>query len=270
MKHNKNIKRYIIYTYLLFWLSISVLAGIYVVSGKNKWVFELGSAICSWTPTIVLIILFKKIFPDIKIKDFYRKLFGNRINISLIITVTLIQAVVLFLSTYLFSLSNRIKYSALWDFSAYTLLTGFLFTLIQGATGEESGWRGYLQNVYEKKHGVIKASLIVGVVWSFWHTPLWFASGMKGADLLIYIITFIIGNISLSVIIGTCYSYCKNLFVPIWIHFIFNFLARPYLGQEVNVRIWLALFYAVTAVGFSLWYIFISKKKSDSAENYFK
>jgi hypothetical protein len=37
----------------------------------------------------------------------------------------------------------------------------------------------------------------------------------------------------------------------------FNFLATPYIGnagEAIEARCWLALFYAITACGFALWY----------------
>jgi len=253
-KEKNYTKRFIFYTYGLFWFMVSILSVIFVLSGQKTWVLEWGSSIPSWTPTIILLLLFKKIFPNNTIKDFYKKVFSQKISIPLILIVTAIQILIITVSAGIVAIHNNVSFTSLWDFSASTLLLGFIFTIIQGATGEESGWRGFLQPAMEKKLGVIKGSLMVGVVWSFWHTPLWFATGLVGTNLLVYIITFIIGNLSISLIIGICYDYCKNLFIPIWIHFLFNFLARPYIGDAIYIRYWLVSFYVITAFGFALWY----------------
>lgn len=57
----------------------------------------------------------------------------------------------------------------------FTALTPLLLTLILGlevfvAFGEEYGWRGYLLPRLLPL-GEIKASIIVGLIWSFWHLP---------------------------------------------------------------------------------------------------
>jgi len=46
-----------------------------------------------------------------------------------------------------------------------------------GALGEELGWRGYALNRLLKHTDPIKASLILGIVWSIWQIPLFFVEG---------------------------------------------------------------------------------------------
>ncbi len=44
-----------------------------------------------------------------------------------------------------------------------------------GPLGEELGWRGYAQPRLLDVGGLLKSSLILGVAWTFWHTPMfWF------------------------------------------------------------------------------------------------
>lgn len=253
-KEKNYTKRFIVYTYVLFWAMVSILAVIYVLFGQKTWIMNWGISICSWTPTIIFLVLFKKIFSNITIKDFYKKAFNQKISIPLILIVTLIQTVIITVSVCIVAMRNNVSFLSLWNLSYSTLLSVFFFSMIQGATGEESGWRGFLQPVMEKKAGVIKGSLMVGLVWSFWHTPIWFATGLVGTNLLVYIVTFIISNLSLALIIGTCYDYCKNLFVPIWIHFWSNLLANLYIGDPIYVRYWYTGFYVIMAFGFALWY----------------
>jgi len=45
----------------------------------------------------------------------------------------------------------------------------FLFDAI--ANGEEIGWRGYVLPRLQGKHNALVSSLIVGVIWGFWHLP---------------------------------------------------------------------------------------------------
>ncbi len=43
-----------------------------------------------------------------------------------------------------------------------------------GPLGEEAGWRGFLLPRMLQRYQPLKASLILGVIWSFWHVPLYF------------------------------------------------------------------------------------------------
>lgn len=45
----------------------------------------------------------------------------------------------------------------------------FLFDAI--ANGEEIGWRGYVLPRLQAKHTALASSLIVGIIWGFWHVP---------------------------------------------------------------------------------------------------
>lgn len=48
---------------------------------------------------------------------------------------------------------------------------------------EEVGWRGYVQDRLQEKWSPLTSSLILGVVWSLWHLPLFFVPGSYQAGL---------------------------------------------------------------------------------------
>ena len=47
--------------------------------------------------------------------------------------------------------------------------------MLAGPLGEEIGWRGYALPRLQELHGPVKASLILGLLWAFWHSPIWFS-----------------------------------------------------------------------------------------------
>ncbi len=257
---------FILCAYGFFWLYLmigisAIMIGILPGDGVPM---KILTTIGSWTPTVALLVLFKRLFPAGSAKSFYRSAFKERINIGLVLLTTVIQILIFLSAAGMISVANNSSFSGLFDLSPRTVGTGVFWTLIQGATGEESGWRGYLQPSVEKRHGVIKASIIVGLIWTFWHIPLWFTAGFAGKDLMLYILAFLITITSLAVLIGICYKCCRNLFIPIWVHFVFNFVLTVFTGDQLILIAWLAVFHAVAALGYGIWYYYKEKSHANS------
>ncbi len=55
------------------------------------------------------------------------------------------------------------------------LLPLLLMNILTGATGEQLGWRGFALPWLQTKMSALLSSLFLGLIWSFWHIPLWFA-----------------------------------------------------------------------------------------------
>jgi membrane protease YdiL (CAAX protease family) len=65
----------------------------------------------------------------------------------------------------------------------------FLLLLIPGLGGawEEPGWRGYALPQLQTEHSALLASLILGVLWAFWHLPLMVVGQINWSDLVLVI-----------------------------------------------------------------------------------
>jgi len=256
MGNRKQNITFVICAYALFWITI-LLIGVVIMTGllpSEGAPMQLMIAVASWTPTIVLLILFKKLFPGSSVKQFYKNAFKERLNCKLVIVVTIVQLLIFFGAVSIIALTKEASFSSLLDLSMQSIIMGVVWTLIQGATGEESGWRGFLQPSLEKTNSVIKSSLIIGIIWGFWHTPLWLMEGYGGIQLLMYIGGFLLAIVSVSIIIAICYSRCRNLFIPIWIHFMFNFALTGFIGNVLDLIIGLSMLYILAAVGYIVWY----------------
>ena len=259
-----SILKYVITTYLVFWGAIILIGIVFMLCGQNENVMNWGTIAASWVPTIVLMVFFDKLLPGEKRVDWIKNAFSPRLKIGMLLAVTvcLFAAV---LGTYIITVqtNSELSFSDLKKITIKSLIPTVFFAVTQGATGEEAGWRGFLQRHFEEKSNgkVIKSALTVGVIWSFWHTPLWLITGLPPVQMLLYIGTFIVGNFCLSVIIAVCYEYCRNLVVPMWIHFLSNVLStiiEPYAGGVESIlmaRCWLAVFYIIIALTFALWYM---------------
>jgi uncharacterized protein len=61
---------------------------------------------------------------------------------------------------------------AIWTFIPYLLIM-----ILLGGGQEEFGWRAYALPILENKFGIWSANIILGIIWAFWHIPLWFIKG---------------------------------------------------------------------------------------------
>ncbi len=81
----------------------------------------------------------------------------------------------------------------------------FLFVaLIGGGLDEEMGWRGYALPRLQGRLGPLTANLVLGVLWAFWHLPLWFVPGSFQADMPFAM--YVVSTTALSFLIGWIYN----------------------------------------------------------------
>jgi uncharacterized protein len=72
------------------------------------------------------------------------------------------------------------------------------------ALGEEIGWRGYALPRLQAGRSALSASLILGVIWAFYHLPLFFTGqAFRSPSILV---PFVISTISLSVLLTWVYN----------------------------------------------------------------
>ena len=247
---SNNILTYVFFTYLLFWFMVLGVCGVaFFVFDAPQSVMKWLIALSSWTPTIILLILFKRLNPNTTIKAFYKDLFKEKINIKMMLYSTLLIVGIFILSASSIALSLGLNISTQLQFVGPALIGNIFFTAIQGASGEESGWRGYLLPKMEEKYGFLKGNIYLGLIWAFWHTPLWFVSvSYSGLSLIIYILAFIIGLVSFSMIMSIFMKKWRHLFLAFWMHFLFNFVLTFFIGQDVYLLLFIAIFYLASAV----------------------
>jgi len=262
MKKLDNMWKYVIYTYLLFWFMVLGIGGlaIFVLDASDasmRWI----TTLCSWSPTVVLLLMLKKLKPGTSLGEFYQKAFQGKLNFRVFAIATLLITGIFLLSAWILAAFENKAISTQLAFVPAALFSNILFTAIQGASGEESGWRAYLMPEMESRYGFVRGNLILGLVWSFWHLPLWFVStNYSGLFLLIYILAFIIGLTSFSMVMGVCMKESNNLLLAFWMHFLFNFTLTFFTGQDVYLLSSLAVLYTLAAVIFVAVYL----KKANS------
>jgi membrane protease YdiL (CAAX protease family) len=72
--------------------------------------------------------------------------------------------------------------------------TFFLLLLVPGIGGawEEPGWRGYALPYLQAGRSALVASLVLGVVWAFWHLPLMVYGTVPWSDIAYVVVQTVV------------------------------------------------------------------------------
>jgi len=243
--------RYVVVTYLLFWLMVLGLGGtasmVFHVSPLTmRWVANL----CAWSPTIALVMMFPTLRPGMRFGTFLRRAFQGRIRVSLLLASAVSVIGATLLSVWIVSLFGERPFSTYFDRGVYSLPLVVVLSLLSGPTGEEAGWRGYLRGELNSRYGFIRGSLVHGAVWAFWHGVLWFIdSDFSGIELIPYIISNVVVMTALVFIMNVVMERSDNLFNAIWIHFWFNIL-YGFLVVDIAFYVVLSVVYAVVGAAY--------------------
>ncbi|MBI9104878.1 MAG: CPBP family intramembrane metalloprotease [Spirochaetales bacterium] len=243
----KNLKKFFIFTYLIFW-SLLGLTG-YLISLDIPLLFQtVIKNICAWTPTFVILIMFKKLYPDMTLKEYLKLHFLKKIKPREFLSSFLLQVTILAAAVLAFFIVTNRPLKTMTFIASSSLLPVLIIDLTSGPLGEELGWRAYALNILQKRYTPLTAGLIVGIIWGLWHLPLMILSGYSGLELLYYIVAFLVAVISFSVIITYFYNRSKNIMIAMWMHFWFNFLLKIVIIDILPLLIYVSAGYLIGAI----------------------
>jgi hypothetical protein len=248
----KPLNIFLLLTFVLFIVGFGI-AGILISTDSPNYLVVLAQIVMAWTPTVAFAIIHRKVDPGRAIWRYIADRFATPIRLLLLLASVLIPVVATIIVWVGYSMvSGKALFDLIAKLSVGSILLMFLDGLIRGPLGEELGWRGYLQIELNKRFSLIGSSLIVGAIWGVWHLPLWFVSGFQGVNLLLYIVFFVIGLVSFSVIIGYIYGRGGNMLYAILLHQMLNFSGRLLEVDELAVLGGSSAVYVVIALVISL------------------
>lgn len=136
-----------------------------------------------------------------------------------------------------------------FDISKFSLRTYQLMpqivVIVLIALGEEYGWRGFLLPRLLNKFSLLYSSIILGLIWGFWHFPAYLIG--TGVPLQMHFMAFLIWVILGTLFINWIYYYTKSVLTSILAHIsanvTFNYLLiLPEFTGSMNT-FWLFILY---------------------------
>ncbi|MGZ7068547.1 MAG: CPBP family glutamic-type intramembrane protease [Methanobacterium sp.] len=138
------------------------------------------------------------------IKELLSKIYIWKVGLKWYIFILIILPLIFVLPKILLNIANGFPNELQFSGVGFILFFGFVF-LFGGPLNEEPGWRGFalprLQNFYSP----LTASIILALIWAFWHFPLHLLGFYSGGYIEPFILR-IITTIPLTIIITWIYN----------------------------------------------------------------
>ncbi len=122
-----------------------------------------------------------------------------------------------------------------------------LALFLGGALFEEPGWRGFALPRLQQRFGPLWGTLVLGVLWGFWHLPLYFVPGFNGAGtdfvgIIIPFGEFIISALAMSVLFTWVFNNTRgSLLLAILLHASIDTAAPTFASPLVFLMVYASI-----------------------------
>ncbi|MES1045972.1 CPBP family intramembrane metalloprotease [Bacillus sp. Gen3] len=246
----KKIRNYLILTFLLTYVSWGIMIMYTQVNNVpfGSSIFMLILYVIGVVgPAIGAIVVNKQMDSNVQYKSFLKNIYypSKRIGWYLFIVCIVI---IFHMGPYILSGGNKIApFSLLFlQFPLFIVIGGF----------EEIGWRGLLLPELEKKISPFLSTLILGIIWSVWHLPLFLIQGTYQYQFLNFF-TFMISTIAFSFILSIVYFKTRSIFMCIMTHAFLNSIAGVFVINESLLAEMIPLLFACI-----IFFIFLNKNRA--------
>lgn len=161
--------------------------------------------------------------------------------------IALMLPPLIFSIVFVISKSLGLEMELTFDFNH--LILPMLPGILIGATGEEIGWRSFLQPMLERKHSPLLASIITGLAWGLWHMGH-YANGLR------FMMGFLIFTVSASIVLarilrGTTYSIIVSVFFHASVNICFLIFFRKSLSSAAPMIV-VGITWLIVVIGFMI------------------
>jgi uncharacterized protein len=141
------------------------------------------------------------------------------------------------------------KAAGLWYWLALDGLIMFLFVMIGGGGLEEPGWRGFCLPLLQKRHSPLRSSLILAVIWAFWHWPMFWFGFYEGGPL--GVLFYLIGVAPVTILFTAVFNQTRgSLPIVILLHTSINKTPIYLPASTLSASLWVLL---ILVVAYWMW-----------------
>jgi uncharacterized protein len=230
----KKPSKYLLLTFLISWISwwLLVLLTSTGIVNHRQGIFYVPYLLGGFGPTIAAVIV-KKQSGEKDYKAFKKQLFKVKINLLWYLWVIFVPLLV-YVLPWLIDSSVKGFTEGLFNQPVYMLLA-MLPVMVIGGGLEELGWRGVLLPDLVKSTSKVMSTLIVGVIWTLWHIPLWFIKGVSQENFSF--IGFAFSCIAISFLFTVIYLRTESIFMCVILHAFFNAYGAVLNISSINVTV---------------------------------
>ena len=198
---------------LLILFGVVVVGALHVDPNAQPWTVWIVTILGSWMPSLAAAIVVRATQGPEAVAALFARLVRFKLPARWYLA-SLIPLGVVALAVLGYRLSGGApEGSAPLTFTVWFNL--LVINLITGPTGEEPGWRGFALPRLLERYSPLKAGIVLGLMWSFWHLVLWLvSSGYTGTTLLVYILAFTVSIVALNLLMVWIYQHVPDSLVP--------------------------------------------------------
>jgi uncharacterized protein len=235
---------FFVLSYLFFLIALLIIAAIISLTSVSDIIMGFLIAFGAWTPNLAAIVITGVTGGQTEVRRLFAGWLKWRVNPGWYL-FGLVPILIAFLSVGLFSLAGNASLPETRNgltTSAFLLM--IFFNTIQGAAGEELGWRGFALPGLQKRYSSLASAVILGLMVSGWHGMLHLVSPTGIPEW-----QFVLALISYSIIVTWAYNKSRgNVLIATLFHFAFNF------GLElVSIRLGLIPLESLFAIGTAIY-----------------
>jgi membrane protease YdiL (CAAX protease family) len=209
---------FFVLAYLFFFLALMLIGGLLKMISVSPTGMSVLIALASWTPNLAAVVLVVVNSGWDKVRSLAAGWLKWRVPVQWYL-FGLAPLAVAFGAAGLAVLMDEAPVTRGTGLTGATLFSMLLFNIIQGAMGEELGWRGYALPNLQKRYSPLTASIILGLVISGWHSILHLVSPTGVPEWQFWVIM-----VSFCILVTWAYNHSGgSLLIVSLFHFAFNF-----------------------------------------------